>query len=347
MTFAHLQQITNSKEDNIVCDLSNISVDLYDQLKELILKYGITKIGCLSINRSTSVKYDREVEKIRKEKGKKAKVPPPPLLEGSIYSQKDYLEADIVALMARLLPKTKSLKSLTLHSFQFTPIDFDILFQALSLNKSLRTLKLQGIPIKRVVFDKLAEALKHRFIVNLTIKNCNLSDKIADSFLSLINYHTAIQKKAERIAQMHKKHINLVCISNIDFRDNKFTTSFIQKIVPIIDSSPVFRLDLRDNIQIPINYRVSPKIIVGNTPQFDSPNSKARSKLGYRSRLAEDEHKLEIENKKLKSKLEMLENNNNVATIAKRTYAIGDRANELVEYINELDNLYIDIRKKK
>lgn len=346
MSFALLQQITNSKEDNINCDLSTISIDLFDQLQELIMKYGVTKIACLSINRSTSVKYERNVEKIKKEKGKKEKVPPPAQLEGSIYSQRSYLEADIVALMARLLPKTKSLKSLTLHSFQFTPIDFDILFQALSLNKSLRTLKLQGMPIKKIVFARLTEALKHRFIINLTIKNCNLSDKITESFLDLIRYHTSIQKKAEQIAQKHKKHISLVCISNIDLRDNKFTTSFIQQIVPVINSSPVFRLDLRDNIQIPINYDVSPKIIVGNTPTFSSPNSRIRSNLDYRIRLRENERQLEIENKKLKSKLEMLEGKS-VATIAKRTYAVGDRANELVEHINELDKLCTALSKKK
>lgn len=344
MTFAHLQQITNSKEDDIKCDLSEISIDLFDQLQELILKYGMTKIACLSINRSSSVKYDRKVEKTRREKGKKAKVPPPPNLEGSIYSQRSFLEADIVALMARLLPKTKSLRSLTLHSFQFAPTDFDILFQALSLNKSLRTFKLQGMEIKKDVFAKLTEALKHKFIINLTIKNCNLSDKIADSFLSLVNYHTLIQKKAERIAEMHRKHISLVCISNIDFRDNKFTTSFIQKVVPIIDSSPVFRLDLRDNIQIPINYNVSPKIIVGNTPQYDT-RSKSKSKLSYKSRRLESERKLEIENQKLKDKLGNLDEN--VVTIAKRTYAVGDRANELVEHINELDKLCTILSKKR
>ncbi|KAK8842779.1 hypothetical protein M9Y10_025644 [Tritrichomonas musculus] len=363
MTFADLQQITNSKEDDISCDLSIISIDYYDQLQELILKYGFTKIGCLSINCSTADKYRRAVTKARKEKGKKAKVPPPASFEGSIYSQRNrkeankklilegdeqpnYLAADIVALMARLLPKTKSLKSLTLSSIMFTPIDFDILFQALSLNKSLRSLKIQGIPIKSEVFAKLCEALKHKFIINLTIKNCNLKDKIVDSFLSLIKYHTSIQKKAERIAERQRKHIGLVCISNINFRDNKFTTTFVQKIVSTIDSSPVFRLDLRDNIPIPASYKLSPKIMVGCYPTFSSSSLRMQKHHDYKSRELADERQLERENQKLKNKLDILDNEN-VATIAKRMYAVGDRADEFVEHINQLDKLCTYLSKKK
>lgn len=338
MTFRRLQEITNSQDDNIYVDLSAISIDLFNELRDLILEFGPKKIVCLSINCSTAVKYARKLESTRKG----GRVLPPAPLEGSIYSQHHFLEADIVALMARVLPKSKSLKSLSFNFLEFTATDIDILAQSLSLCTSLRTLKFQAISLNKNEFQRLAQSLHHQFVMNLAFKKCNLNDQVFDSFIELINVHTTIQKAAERKAEIQKKPIGLVCLSNIDLRGNNFSKKFVQSIVPVIDSAPVYRVDLRDNYLIPSTFRISPKIVVGATPQISSlsitsSSSSSKRKTPSSAKLRK-ERELEIENRKLKRKLDMFDSTN-VASIDRKTFVIGERANELATHICELDKL--------
>ncbi|OHT11427.1 hypothetical protein TRFO_19162 [Tritrichomonas foetus] len=335
-SFRRLQEITDSKEDSINIDLSVISIDHWETLCEHLVHFGLKKIAVLSFNCNSASKYMRDSLQFKKQKGSKARNLPPYDLEGSVYSQNPDMEADVAALMARILPKTKSIRSLSFHSICFNPVDLDVISQSLSICKSLRTLKFHGIPFHTADFIRLSKALRHKFIINLTMRNCNVSDKVADSFIKLIRCHTAIQKKAEHKAEVEKRPIGIVSISNIDFRDNKFTPTFIAKITSELDASPIFRLDLRDNIRIPGTYPVSPKIVVGITPQIPEKSPSRLTKRG----------ELEIENHKLKRKLDMFDSKN-VAEINKRTFAVGDRAGEFATHVNELDRFCKYITKKK
>ena len=331
--FQRLKEITNSKDDDHVnCDLSSISIDHFSNLSNLLLEYGIKKIGFLNFNCNTAVTFTKDMLKAKK---RGIRLMPPSKLEGSIYSQNQDMESDVAALLSRILPKSKSLRSLAFHSICFSHCDFDVLSQALHINKSLRTLKFDGIPFRTSDFIHLARALQHRFLLNLTLRNCHLKNRIAEPLIKLIRSHNLIQRKAEQKADIEKKSIGVICLSNIDLRDNKFTSDFVLGIVDEIEASYIYRLDLRDNARIPGSLQLSKKIIVGTTPIIH----KSASKLSKRG-------ELEVENRKLRSKLDMLQTRN-ISTIDKRTFVIGERAKEFVDHVNELDSLAKYLTDKK
>ena len=65
----------------------------------------------------TAVTFTKDMLKAKK---RGIRLMPPSKLEGSIYSQNQDMESDVAALLSRILPKSKSLRSLAFHSICFS-----------------------------------------------------------------------------------------------------------------------------------------------------------------------------------------------------------------------------------
>ena len=199
----------------------------------------------------------------------------------------------------------------------------------------------------------MALSIRKKGILKLKCRNCKLTDAISETVLSLIQIHSNIQKEAEKKAEMEKNpNLGIVCLNSFDFRDNNLTTDFLQVIEHDVEFSPITVFDLRANINIPESDVHSNKIYAGEVTSSlsipglpKSPEVKilAKSQKKAKSKSRNDINSvsrdiiLEAENRNLRMTLDKLLGGQNIAILMDDLFAIGDRAPELAEHVQKLD----------
>ena len=322
-----LLHITNSTQFELNIDWSAISIDHYEKIKHALVKFGPTKFPRISFNCHTKETHKAAI--IGREKNL------PHVLESSIAFQLPNFECEIAALISRILFKTKRVHNLILKSIQFDFSDLDVICQGIEACSSLRRLKLVSIPLCDEGFERLSASLRKKSVTELELRKCELSDACSSEVRQLVKFHTIIQKRQENIARREKKRADLVCLSSIDLRGNKFTRDFVDDIKEIVDNSPVYRFDIRDNVGIPSDIKLSTKFEIGSSP-----------KRG-RKAIMNSEDKLRRENEKLKGRINRLLGRKNIAAVNDYVFIIGRRAPELADHIFSLDRLCTKLEQEQ
>lgn len=325
-----LKKISTFKNNCYNIDLSSVSVDYFQPLLETLYSYGVKAIPGLGFNSDLSLTVAKELHAFRNSRRADSEVYHPPIeFEGSIFQNNAQFISELVGLLSRILPRTESIFILKFRSMLFEYRDIDVLSQSIYQCETLRVLKLHNIPLHDEGFERLSQALRRKSVTTLQCRNCKLTDQIADSLISLINYQTYVQREAERKAeQMKDKNLGIVCISMYDFRDNKFSNNFVSEIENEVDNSSILRFDLRGN-HISVDKVHSPKIVAGKMNKRLTVNAAQTQ-----------EQRLEETNQRLHQILEQLTNGQKIALLSPGLYAIGARAPELADHIQMLDQFY-------
>ena len=325
-------------ENGIDFDLSAIFVGLNDPLFDAIINYSQNQLNGIGFNYDTL--YQWHNKRIKQSHSRSPQKPHPPIqMERSIQQNCDDIESCLMGVLSRILPSTESLSYLSLRHIPLLYPEIDVLSQSLSQCSSIRVLAIEDVPLKLKGFKRLSKALHNRAVICLRMKNCELDDSIADELLSLIHFHVKIQTDAQKKADFEHHPCEVVSIVDYDFRENNFTSSFVQMLEADIQQSPIVRFDLRGNSKINSNVVTSPKIFIG--PLSYEINSKTKNQSSTTL-----QHQLEDENSALHAELNRLTDGKYVAFISKNLFAIGDRAPELVDHINALDSFCEDLQNE-
>ena len=310
-------------------DLSAIFVDYWRPLQNTLIQLGISKLNGLGFNLETLVRANAQMKAFRRSsKAGRIRPHPPIELEGSIQQNNRELIPELVGLLSRIIPKTRSLKTLKFTTMPFGMNEIEILSQSIQQCGSLRTLYFSDIPLYDNGFAKLCEALNRQAIQELTCKNCGLTDAISPVLLNLVETHGRIQKIAEKHAQQNnEKNIGLVCLHILDLSNNELTSKFVEEVEEGVDASPVTTIDISGNKD------VDPSKI--KSPKFTISTEAARRDLSQ----SDYEKELLKENDRLKRVVSQLVNGKDVAALRSDLYAVGPRAGELSEFIGILDDM--------
>lgn len=325
LSLPELLQVTKSSGNEITIDLSSVSIDLYQPIRNALLKYGVSKIRQVNFNCNMRDTHASALEHRR--------LNIPPELEGSIALQLPNFESEISALISRLLFRTKRLNGIAVKSINFSYQDIDVICQGIEACRTIRKLKFVSLPLNDEGFERLAAALRHRSLTQLTCKKCNLSDDIVAFFRPLVKFHTGVQQREVRTAEKEKRKTELVALTYFDLRGNRFTSFFVDGMNSVIDRSPISRFDLRDNPGIPQSIHASPKF------EFGSTRKNAR-------RTSADDN-LRSENEHLKGRLHKLLGKKNIAAVTDTVFIVGKRAPELADHIFSLDRLFTQLQNEQ
>ncbi|OHT15299.1 hypothetical protein TRFO_14203 [Tritrichomonas foetus] len=330
LTLEKLGSLGINKNGTYQFDLSSIDIDYLESLYASIYQYAQKDIRGLSFNLDLSIQSTIDYIRYRKSKASlHSQHHPQPELESSCYKNRPKLIPELTGLISRFLPKSESLRILKFRSIPFSFQDIDVLSQSIMQCQCLRELTLNNVPLSDEGFFSLASAIRQRGLVKLKCRNCKLTDAISETVASLIQFHTGIQKEAERRAELEKNpNLGIVCLSFYDFRDNNLTADFLHCVEHEVEFSPVQSFDLRGNIKISDDDVTSLKIFAGQNSS--APRGKAEPPLPR-------EIVLEAENRSLRGQLESLLNGKSVAVLMDDLFAVGDRAQELASHISKLD----------
>ena len=310
-------------------DLSAVFVDYWKPLQNTLIQLGVSKLQGLGFNLETLVKANAAMRAFRRSsKAGRVRPHPPIELEGSIQQNDRELIPELVGLLSRIIPKTRSIKTLKFTTMPFGMNEIEILSQSIQQCGSLRVLYFSDIPLYDNGFAKLCEALNRQAVQELTCKNCGLTDAIAPVLLNLIEMHGRIQKVAEKHAQQNnEKNIGLVCLHVLDLSNNELTTKFVDEVEEGIDVSPITSIDISGNKEVDSTKITSPKFTA--------------SAEGAKKDLTQGEYERELlkENERLKRVVSQLVNGKDVSALRSDLYAVGPRAGELSEFIGILDDM--------
>ena len=238
----------------------------------------------------------------------------------------------MAALVSRILFKTKRLHSLSLKSLNLDFCDLDVICQGVISCSTLRSLAFVSVPIGDEGFQMLAAALRRRGVTDLTCRACGLTDDSSAELRQLVKFHMIVQRKEDNTANKEKRTPELIALASIDLRGNALTPYFVEDVRNLVDRSPVYRFDLRDNAEIArAMKRISPKFIVGVTPKRRKVN---------------DDERLKLENERLKGKVGRIIGRKNVAAVNDNVFIVGHRAPELADHIFALDRLCTKLEKQ-
>ena len=324
MQYSELLRVTNSSNFEVTVDFSAISIDLFPPIKAALLRYGANRIRHLNLNCNMQARHRRALKHRCQNL--------PHELESSIALQLPYFEAEVAALVSRILFKTKRLHSLSLKSINLDFCDLDVICQGLISCSTLRSLAFVSVPIGDEGFQMLAAALRRPGVTDLTCRACGLTDDSSAELRQLVKFHMIVQRKEDNTANKEKRTPELIALASIDLRGNALTPYFVEDVRNLVDRSPVYRFDLRDNAEITrAMKRISPKFIVGVTPK--------------RGKVSDDE-RLKLENERLKGKVGRIIGRKNVAAVNDKVFIVGHRAPELADHIFALDRLCTKLEKQ-
>ena len=223
-------------------------------------------------------------------------------------------------------------------------------------------------PIGDDGFDRLARALRKQSVTTLQLRKCGLTDASGKAMRSLLFFHSYVQSTVEWKDSLSKNRPGsrspILCISSLDLRDNEFTFQFIDEIHdPLIDLAIMKELDLRGNAGISstivadlVNRAPNTTILTGPSKQIKMPkpppklyrSSSSKSSLStvfpVESPRVQKENRiqeLEMENERLRTLIEYLQDGTNIVQLEPGLNIVGPRAQELVEHINKLDELLV------
>ena len=330
LSLDQLESLGSCKNSVYSFDLSLIDIDYLDSLFDSIYFYAKKSIKGLGFNLDLSIKSTLDYFKFRKTKAAQHKQHhPQPELESSCFKNRPKLMQELIGLISRFLPQSDSIQKLKFRAMPFTFQDIDVLSQSIQQCSCLRELTLNNIPLSDEGFFSLALALRKRSVIKLKCRNCKLTDNISETVASLIQFHTNIQKEAEKKAEQEKNpNLGIICLSNYDFRDNNLTNEFIHAIEHDVEFSPITSFDVRGNLQITESSIASSKFYFG--PNSSEPREKPEPPESR-------EIILERENRNLKETLKNLVGGQRVVMIMDDLYAIGNRSQELLSHIKQLD----------
>lgn len=332
LSLEELKKISKYSDGLYDFDLSAIFVDYWKPLQNTLIQLGLNKLKGIGFNYETFVRASVEMKSYKRSNKAGGVKPHPPIeLEGSIQQNIKDLIPDLVGLLSRFIPRTRSINSLKFANLPFGMNEVEILSLSIQQCAPLRVLNFTNVPLYDNGFAKLCEALNRQSVQELTCKNCGLSDAIAPVILNLAEMHGRIQKIAEKHAQQNnEKNLGLVCLHVIDLSENNFTSKFIEEIQEGVDASPIVSIDVSSNPEIDTSVIQSPKFVVEGVSKNDlSPN--------------QYEKELKKENERLKRIVSRLIQGKDICALRSDLYAVGPRAGELSEYIKILDKLCADI----
>lgn len=356
LSLCEFESLGTNKNGVYHFDLSAIDIDYFDAFFLSVYLFGKSgPIRGLAFNADLSLQT--EIDRIMYKKSRNALIKqfhPKIEWESSIYKNREkVIRPELAGLISRFLPKSESLRVLKFRNIPFSKRDVEVLSQSIMGNTSLRELTFTNVPLTDDGFRVLASSLKKKGILKLKCRNCKLTDDIGGTVLSLIQLHSNIQKEAEKKAEMEKNpNLGIVCLNSFDFRDNNLTTEFLHNIEHEVEFSPITFFDLRSNIGIPESDVISNKIYTGESTSSlsisgfpKSPEAKilAKTQRKAKSKSRNDVNSvsrdivLEAENRNLKMTLDNLLGGQNVAILMDDLFAVGERAPELAEHVQKLD----------
>lgn len=361
-------------------DLSRLSCEKFDNLLKSLSTMTINKMTGLGFNidlltKTRQRKRNTEKNGSRGEKLAQKKLHQLPVaLSSSVMTKKKNAARSICLLLSETLPKSETLEFLKFRSLPLKMADIELLSQGIFESNTLRTLRFCDIPLKDEGFERLARALRHQSILNLQLRKCSLTDASGDAMKNLLYFHSYVQNEVEWRNSLSQKHSGsgqppILCLTNLDLRDNEFTFEYIDIIkYPLIDLRVIKVLDLRGNAGIsntvisdlandipnttiltgpskPIKApKPPPKIFrsiseASKTKNNPSENTKPAITSESKTKMDLRIQELEVENERLKLLIDYLQNNTKTVQLEPGLKIVGPRAGDFVEHIEKLDEL--------
>lgn len=362
-------------------DLSRLSCEKFDNLLKSLSTMTLNKMTGLGFNidlltKTRQRKRNTEKNGSRGEKLAQKKLHQMPVqLSASVMTKKKNAARSICLLLSETLPKSETLEFLKFRSLPLKMTDIELLSQGIFESNTLRTLRFCDIPMKDEGFERLARALRRQSILNLQLRKCSLTDASGEAMKNLLYYHSYVQNEVEWRNSLSQKHSGngqspVLCLTNLDLRDNEFTFEYIDIIkYPLIDLRVIKVLDLRGNAGIsntvvedlekeipntkiitgpskPIKSPKPPSKIYRSVSQFSktktSPSEIPKTDIfdeTPKTKMDLKIQELEVENERLKQLIEYLQNNANIVQLEPGLKIIGPRAGVFVDHIVQLDKL--------
>lgn len=387
LTLKSIEELAKVDGNYYKFDLSRLSSEKFDNL--------LKSLTTMTVNKMTGVGFNIDLLKKTKQRSKntmkngsrgeklaqKKQHQLPIALSSSAIIKKKNATRNLCLLFSTTLPKSETLEFLKFRSLPLKFADIELLSQGIFESNTLRTLRFCDIPIGDAGFERLARALRHKSVINLQLRKCSLTDASGEAMRSLLFYHSYLQNEVEWVNSLYTRNEKqgqspILCLSNLDLRDNEFTFEYIDTISdPLIDLGVIEVIDLRGNAGI--TSTVVAKLIpqIPNTTVLTGPskpikaqkppskifksisslsNTKSKRSLsgtkdstgrGSPSRCSPKTEKrvkeLEIENERLRTLIEYLKSNSNIVELEPGLNIIGPRAGEFVEHVVRLDQLLV------
>jgi len=331
-----LKGLGECKNDFLDFDLSSLDINEWTFFCNSLLHHGYKTIKGLGFNYKTLVNHEFKSQQMS-EFGSptKRRCAPPLVLESSVQRILKKPVSELIGLLSRIIPKTKTISILQFTSIPISIPDIDILCQSIFQCSPLRSLRLQDIKLSTEGFSLLCESMKKQGIVEFQARKCQLNDESIPSLADLIDFHSKLQKEAERKRDMacNNKGI-LQPLMFLDLRDNEFTNEFIYSLTDLIEQSTLSVVYMSGNIDIDPDIVDSPKIL------FSQKDDPVKNKLVTQTKI---DH-LRQENQRLKAILAEITENNIVVPLPSGIYAVGNRAPDLSDHVQTLEVLHSKIK---
>ena len=148
LSLEELKKISNYANGVYDFDLSAIFIDYWKPLQNTLIQLGVNKLPGIAFNLQTLLKSNAEMKAFRRSNKAGRTRPHPPIeLEGSIQQNNRELIPELVGLLSRIIPKTRSIRTLRFTSMAFGMNEIEILSQSIQQCGSLRVLQFCDIPL--------------------------------------------------------------------------------------------------------------------------------------------------------------------------------------------------------
>ena len=168
-----LRKLANGEGGAYHFDLSNIQGDYYERLLKSLQTYALKKIDSLGFT----------CDELARTKGW---TQTPIAVLNSIACVKFHFMRNIVALLCHVLPRTQSLKELTLSNVSFKKEHWERLVAAISRSTTLERLNISHVPIGVDGLRLLVQEMDPNQIRSVSIAHCRITEDNVNDIIAFI-----------------------------------------------------------------------------------------------------------------------------------------------------------------
>lgn len=292
-----LRNLANGEGGAYHFDLSNIQADFYEPLLKTLQTYALKKIDSLGFTCDEQART-------------KGWTQTPVAVLNSIACVKFHFTRNIVALLSYVLPRTASLRELTLSNMTFKKEHWERLVAGISRSTTLQRLNLSHVPIGVDGMRLLVQEMDPNQIRSVSIAHCQITEENVDDIIAFI------YRKDDMIAKGGG-------ISEFDVENSEISEAGKKKIADALYQVTAWKQMIKDAF------------------------AKEQERLAQEQFTKEELKSLQAENKQLLEELELLKARFSAVQYSDTVFVIGKGAQEFVQFIRALEEKVITYERIK
>ena len=292
-----LRKLANGEGGAYHFDLSNIQGDYYERLLKSLQTYALKKIDSLGFT----------CDELARTKGW---TQTPIAVLNSIACVKFHFMRNIVALLCHVLPRTQSLKELTLSNVSFKKEHWERLVAAISRSTTLERLNISHVPIGVDGLRLLVQEMDPNQIRSVSIAHCRITEDNVNDIIAFI------YRKDDMIAKSGG-------IEEFDVSASEISESGKKKIADALHQVTAWKQMIKD--------------------AFEKEQERKMLEQSERKELKE----LEADHKVLMEEFTTLKEKVNAVQYSDTVFVIGNGALEFVKFIRSLEDKITKFEKIK